>query len=106
MSTGSGLFAFLGSGFAQIIGQIISKRVKTLEICKLRHIKMKKASIATPAHLQIKSTRFQVLLKCLTERLTGPKLSTSSRPYKTQVKGQTQVRVHNIMLRYMNNSVS
>ena len=32
-STGSGLFAFLGSGFAQIIGQIIiSKRVKTLEI--------------------------------------------------------------------------
>ena len=30
MSTGSELFALLGSGFAQILGQIIFKRVKAL----------------------------------------------------------------------------
>ena len=40
-------------------------------------------AIVTPAHQQIKSTTFQVLFNCITEKLTGPKLSTSSR-YKTK----------------------
>ena len=135
MSTGSELFALLGSGFAHILGQIIFKRVKALRNtntgadlgggCRgyappppemtcgflIQLVFCKKTmwfigveveqetsapppkknpgsapAIVTPAHQQIKSTTFQVLFNCITEKLTGPKLSTSSR-YKTQVTG-------------------
>ena len=48
-STGSGLLAFLGSGFAKIFGQIMSVRVKTLSnknVVESRHIKREfKASL-------------------------------------------------------------
>ena len=132
MSTGSELFALLGSGFAQILGQIIFKRVKALRNTNtgadlgggcpppprddlrfsnttgiLQKYTMwfigveveqetsapppKKnpgsaPAIVTPAHQQIKSTTFQVLFNCITEKLTSPKLSTNSRN-KTQVTG-------------------
>ena len=44
-STGSGLVAFLGSGFAKIFGQIVSVRAKTLNnknLVESRHIKREK----------------------------------------------------------------
>ena len=47
-STGSGLLAFLGSGFAKIFGQIVSVRVKTLSnknVVESRHIKREKAPL-------------------------------------------------------------
>ena len=46
MSTGSGLFALLSRDFDQILGQIVSLRVKTLSNSNLvvpRHIEKKKA---------------------------------------------------------------
>ena len=138
MSTGSELFALLGSGFAKILGQIIFKRVKALRntntgadlgggcpphprddlrFSNTTGILQKNTmwfigveveqetstpppkknpgsapAIVTPAHQQIKSTTFQVLFSCITEKLTGPKLSTNSRN-KTQVIGhRSQVR--------------
>ena len=48
MSTGSGLFSFLDSGFAQILGQLVSIIVKTLRNTNLgasRCFKMKKTSL-------------------------------------------------------------
>ena len=47
-STGSGLFPFLDSGFAQILGQLVSIIVKTLRntnLGALRCFKMKKTSL-------------------------------------------------------------
>ena len=47
-STGSGLFSFLDSGFAQILGQLVSIIVKTLRNTNLgasRCFKMKKTSL-------------------------------------------------------------
>ena len=47
-STGSGLFTFLGSGFAQIFGQMVVIMVKKLSNTNLvtsKHIKRKKASL-------------------------------------------------------------
>ena len=49
MSTGSGLFALLGLEFEQILGQIISVRVKTLSNTNMvasRHIKIEKGSLS------------------------------------------------------------
>ena len=47
MSTGNGLFTLFGSDFEQILGQIVSLRVKTLSNINLvasRHIKRDKSS--------------------------------------------------------------
>ena len=48
-STGSGLFTFFGSGFAHILEQIVSLRVKELptntNLVVSRHIKREKCSI-------------------------------------------------------------
>ena len=51
--TRSSLFAFLGSGFAQTLSQIISRRVKTLGNTKLvivKHVKREKASLPVDVH--------------------------------------------------------
>ena len=52
-STGSGLFALLGSVFEQILGQIVSLRVKTLSNTNLvasRHINAEKSSLPVDMH--------------------------------------------------------
>ena len=52
-SNGSGLFAFLGSDFAPIFGQIVSTRVNTLSTNKIvssRHIIKKRASLPVDVH--------------------------------------------------------
>ena len=57
MSTGSGLFPLFSSDFQQILGQIISLRVKTLSNTKLvasRHIKRGKGSL--PGDMQRSKT--------------------------------------------------
>ena len=62
--TGSGLFSFLGSGFVQIFGLIVSRRLKALS----------KTSLVTSRHFTMKKT----LLPVDVRRSKSPLLSTDT----------------------------
>ena len=88
-STGSGLFSFLDSGFAQILGQLVSIIVKTLRNTNLgasRCFKMKKTS------LPVDMRRSKTPLLIISSRLSTT-TETSTKTGKTTI-----LRVHQAFL--------
>ena len=86
-STGSGLFASLGSGLVQTLGQIVFIRAKKLSNTNLlesRHIKEKKASL--PVDVRRSKTS---LLKLPNMAAAGEKILAHSRNHVTDLSAES-----------------